>query len=148
MQRRAQARHEGLVLEKLTGNGSAPLVVLVVEDEFLLRYEIVEYLRNADCLVLETRTAAQAVAMCSNGQTVDVLLTDIDLDGPGSGWEIAEALRAAQPGAGVVYVSGNSADHSRCIASSLFFNKPYRASDILQACRELAHRREIRSQQN
>lgn len=138
MQRRAQARQRGLALEKSSGNGLEPLIVLVVEDEFLLRYEIVEYLRKSGCLVLEARTAAQAVAMCRDTMTVGVLLTDINLDGPGSGWDVAEALRAVRPSAGVVYVSGNSVDHSRRVVGSRFFNKPCRASDLLQACRDLA----------
>ena len=30
------------------------------------------------------------------------------------------------------YTSGNSSDHSRCVAGSQFFNKPYRAPDCLQ----------------
>jgi len=76
--------------------------------------------------------------MCRDGKRVNVLLTDINLNGGGSGWDVAEALRATQPDMGVVYVSGNSADHSRCVYRSLFFNKPYRSLDILQACLNLA----------
>src|SRR5205823_2223283 len=118
---------------------------LVVEDDLLLRCEMVEYLRESGCLVLEANTAKEAVAMCCDGNPLDVLFTDIQLDGPGSGWDVADALRAVRPAAGVVYVSGNSVDHSRRVARSLFFNKPYRASDILHACRDLAqtHRLEV-----
>ena len=112
--------------------------MLVVEDELLLRYEIVEYLRNSGCLVLEARTAAQAMAMCCDRTRVGVLLTDINLDGPGSGWDVAETLRAVRPGAGVVYMAANSIDHPRRLVGSLFFNKPCRASELLQACRDLA----------
>jgi two-component system, response regulator PdtaR len=119
-------------------DGPGPLVVLVVEDEFLLRLEIVEYLRNAGCVVLEAWSANEAVAMCRNGERVDILVTDINLPGPGTGWEIAEALRALQPGAGVIYVSGNSLDHSRRVVDSLFFKKPYSEQEILEACRGLA----------
>jgi two-component system, response regulator PdtaR len=118
--------------------GPDPLVVLVVEDEVLLRLEIVDYLRNAGCIVLEAWSANEAIAMCRNGEPVDILVTDINLCGPRTGWEIAEALRALQPGAGVVYVSGNSVDHSRRVVGSLFFKKPYSALDILEACRDLA----------
>jgi CheY-like chemotaxis protein len=124
-------------LEKSSQTGSELLVVLVVEDEFLLRFEIVEYLRNCGWIVLEAWTANQAVAMC-HGETVDVLFTDINLGGAGSGWDVADALRAERPDAGVVYVSGNSVDHSRRVAGSEFFHKPYLTSDILQACRRLA----------
>ncbi len=55
---------------------------------------------------------------------------DIGLDDSGSGWDVAETLRTAQPDIGVVYVSGNSVDRSRRVAGSLFFNKPYRLEDI------------------
>jgi CheY-like chemotaxis protein len=76
--------------------------------------------------------------MCRNGEPVDILFTDINLGGLGTGWEIAEALRALQPGAGVIYVSGNSVDDSRRVGGSAFFKKPYSAPDILEACRDLA----------
>jgi two-component system, response regulator PdtaR len=118
--------------------GPDPLVVLVVEDEFLLRLEIVDYLRNAGCVVLEAWSTNEAVAKCRNGEAVDILVTDINLPGPGTGWEIAEALRALRPGAGVIYVSDNSHDHSRRVVGGLFFKKPYSAPAILAACRDLA----------
>jgi CheY-like chemotaxis protein len=98
-------------------DGPDSLVVLVVEDEFLLRLEIVDYLRNAGCVVLEAWSTNEAVAMCRNGEPV---------------------VRALQPGAGVIYVSGNSLDHSRRVVDSLFFKKPYSAQEILEACRGLA----------
>src|SRR5690242_18406874 len=119
-------------------SGRDSLIVLVVEDEFLLQLEIVEYLQNAGCVVLEAWSANEAVAMCRNGEPVDILVTDINLRGPGTGWDVAEALRALRPGAGVIYVSGNSLDHSRRVVGSLFFKKPYSASEILEACRDLA----------
>jgi CheY-like chemotaxis protein len=118
--------------------GSKSPVVLVVEDEFLLRCALVEYLRDHGCVVLEARTAEQAVAMCRAGRRVDVVLTDIGLQGSSNGWDVAETLRAAQPEVGVVYVSGNSADRSRRVAGSLFFNKPYRLEDVARACQGLA----------
>jgi CheY-like chemotaxis protein len=132
-----QARHLGSCMQK-SRNGPDPLVVLVVEDELMVRLEIVGYLRKAGCVVLEAWSAIQAVAVCRNGETVDILLTDINLGGRGTGLEVAEEFRAAQADAGVIYVSGNSVDHSRRVAGSLFFNKPYNASDILRACRDLA----------
>jgi two-component system, response regulator PdtaR len=119
-------------------NGAAPLVVLIVEDELLVRSDIAQYLRDSGCIVLEAWTAKQAVALSRDGQTVDVLVTDINLGAPGSGWDIAEALRADRPGIGVVYVSGNAVDQSRRVPDSAFFEKPYHSRDILQACRELA----------
>jgi CheY-like chemotaxis protein len=116
-------------------NGSP--VVLVVEDEFLVRDWIVCHLRDCGFVVLEAGTAQEAITLGGDGP-VDVLLTDINLSGQGTGWDVAEALRDAQPDVGVVYVSGNSVDKSRRVTGSLFFSKPYRQQDILQACRDVA----------
>jgi CheY-like chemotaxis protein len=142
MQRRAFSRSatEAVVaVPVLPADRSAPLVVLVVEDEFLLRYEIAEHFGDCGWIVLEAATADQAVAMCRARRGVDVLVTDINLNGSRStGWDVAATLRAAQPDIGVVYMSGNSIDRSRCVPGSLFFGKPCRATDLARACRDLA----------
>ena len=123
-----------------SANGSDGLVVLVVEDEVLVRAMIAQYLRDCDCVVLEADSAEEVAAIGRSGRAVDVLVTDINLSGPGNGWDVAEACRAAQPDMGVVYVSGNSVDRCRCVSGSLFFNKPYLDADILQACQVLSKR--------
>jgi CheY-like chemotaxis protein len=117
--------------------GSDHPIVLVLEDEFFVRYEIVQYLKDAGCHVLEAATADQAMDVCRAGPPVDVLFTDINLNGGGSGWEVAESFRAARPDILVMYTSGHTADRSRCVAGSTFFSKPYRMADILNACRSL-----------
>jgi DNA-binding response OmpR family regulator len=93
----------------------------------------VQYLREHGCTVLEAETAERAIAMCGSTTHVDVLFTGINLDGSISGWDVAEAFRAARPGTEIVYTSGNGADRSRCVSRSQFFGKPYRLPDIL-AC--------------
>ena len=57
-----------------------------------------------------------------------------------SGWDLAEAFRAAQPKVPVIYASGNTIDRSRAVDRSLFFSKPYSPADILDACSKLARR--------
>jgi CheY-like chemotaxis protein len=119
VQRRAEARHLGSHMQK-SRNGPDPLVVLVVEDEFLVRLDVAEYLRDAGYVVLEAWSADKAVAMCRDDMTVDVLLTDINLGSPGTGWQIAKEFRTAQPGAGVIYVSGNSVTSTANFKSSMY----------------------------
>ena len=87
--------------------------------------------------MLEAGTAEQAMAICMAGTPVDVLFTDINLNGADRGWEVAEAFRAVRPHIAVLYTSGDFADLSRCVPASRFFSKPYRVSDILDACRSL-----------
>jgi len=115
-----------------------PLVVLVVEDEFLLRYEIAQHLGNCGWIVLQAGTIDEAVALCRVSRPVDVLVTDINLNGSGSGWDVAAMFRAAQPDIGVVYVSANAIERSRCVPGSPFFDKPCRTADLAQTCRDLA----------
>jgi CheY-like chemotaxis protein len=139
MQRRAEGLTTGgLALAISSANGAQVPTVLVVEDEFLVREDIARHLRDCGCVVLEADGVAEAAAICHAGEAVDVLLTDINLNGGGSGWDVAETFRAARPDIAVVYVSGNGADRSRSVPDSLFFSKPYCAREIVQACRVLA----------
>jgi CheY-like chemotaxis protein len=113
------------------------LHILIVEDEAILREDITTFLRDFGCTVYEADNAEQAIAICRSGLRVDVLFTDVHLNGSTEGWEVATLFRAARPDIGVVYASGNSTDRSRCVPGALFFGKPYVGSDILAACRRL-----------
>jgi CheY-like chemotaxis protein len=113
-------------------------LVLVVEDEGLVRYAIAQELRNAGLHVLETRTAEDAIAFLHAGLPIDVVFTDIQLAGHLSGWDVAEQFRAGRANLPIIYTSGNSVDRSRRVASSLFFDKPYDAAAVVQACRRVS----------
>ena len=113
------------------------LVILVVEDEYLVRQIIVECLRDAGYVVLEAETGEEAIAMCGSENAIDVLFTDIQLNGSLSGWEVAERFRATRNGMPVVYTSGNRQDRTRCVPDSVFFDKPYHPAEVLRICRQL-----------
>jgi CheY-like chemotaxis protein len=115
-----------------------------VEDEALVREDITSYLRHRGCTVREAESAEQAVAICRSGLRVDILFTDINLNGTADGWKLARLFRAAYPAVGVLYTSGNSFDQSACVPGSMFFQKPYTSSKILAACRHLQKCRLIR----
>jgi CheY-like chemotaxis protein len=114
-------------------NGAYARVVLVAEDEFLVRCNIAEYLRDAGFVVLETDSGEEAIALCKLGMSIDVLFTDINLAGSASGWDVAENLRTKRPDVAVFYTSGSFVDQRLCVPGSLFVPKPYRASEILDA---------------
>jgi two-component system OmpR family response regulator len=111
----------------------APTVVLVVEDNPLLRCVVVHKLRCAGCEVLEASTGEDALARLHAGRRVDVVFTDIQLAGRLSGWDVAEQFRAAHADLPIIYTSGNSVDRSRRVPDSLFFNKPYLPSEVVAA---------------
>jgi len=116
---------------------SRRLVVLVVEDECLVRDAIVDYLQNAGWRVLEAANGEDALTVLEGGQAIDVLLTDIRLNGDINGWEVGEEFRRRHAGNPVIYASGHSIEPPRQVPGSLFFNKPYRPSEILDACQRL-----------
>ena len=119
---------------------SKVLIVLVVEDEALVRHLMAICLTDAGWHVLEAETAEEAIALSKSGAAVDVVITDINLNGPATGWDVAESFRTVWPHLPVVYASGAAVEPDRCVPGSLFFTKPYRPDDIVQACRQLTAR--------
>ena len=74
-----------------------PGVILVVEDEGMVREHIAQELRSAGWEVLESRSAEAAIAYLQAGYQIDVVFTDIQLAGHLSGWDVAEQFRAIRP---------------------------------------------------
>jgi CheY-like chemotaxis protein len=113
------------------------ITILVVEDEYFVREDIVSYLHDAGCAVVEAETGECAIDICKSGVPIDVVFTDVQLPGLASGFDVAETFRAAVADIPVVYTSGNSGNRDRCVVGSLFFGKPYHSSEILTACLRL-----------
>jgi CheY-like chemotaxis protein len=128
---------EGALLSRSAENGAHPTVVLVIEDEFFLRMNIVSCLQEAGYAVVEAVTGEEAIALCHSDTSIDIVFTDVNLGGYASGWDVAECFRTVRPDVPVVYTSGRSLDAGRCVGGGTFVPKPYRESDILKACRRL-----------
>jgi CheY-like chemotaxis protein len=121
-------------------NGSAALVVLLVEDEVVLRWSIGEALRDAGYTVVETASGEEAIALCKSHVSIDVIVTDINLAGAASGWDVANYFRAQRPEVGVLYASGKQIDPARLVSGSAFVAKPYRNDNVVSACRRLCEK--------
>jgi CheY-like chemotaxis protein len=119
---------------------AALTVVLVVEDEGMLRYAIAHALRDTGFAVLESGTADEAVSYAAAGGRVDVVFTDIQLPGRFNGWDVAERFRAVNADVTIIYTSGNSVDRSRRVPGSFFFDKPYDPLAVVQACGQAQRR--------
>jgi CheY-like chemotaxis protein len=121
----------------LPANHADIVVVLVVDDEILVRFDVVRCLEDAGYAVIEAGNGEAAIALCSADTSIDMIITDINLGGGASGWDVAECFRAARPDVPVIYTSGKSLDPERCVAGGVFVAKPYRHSDILDVCQRL-----------
>jgi CheY-like chemotaxis protein len=118
-------------------NGKYAIVILVVEDEFFVRCDIATCLRDAGYNVIDTDSGEEAIALCKSGMSIDMVFTDINLIGSATGWDVAECFRIARPDVPVLYTSGKSIDPRRLVQGSVFVPKPYRSTDILNACQQL-----------
>ena len=113
------------------------VVVLVVEDDNFVRLDIASYLEDADYAVIEAGSGEAAVALCNAGTAIDIIITDINLGGAVSGWDVAECFRTVLPNIPVLYTTGETIDRSRCVTGSAVLSKPYHNSDILKECQRV-----------
>jgi CheY-like chemotaxis protein len=122
------------VLSVSVANGVRALAVLVVEDDFFVRCDVAGCLREAGYTVIETESGEAAIALCKSEMTIDMVLTDINLGGTATGWDVAKRFRSEQPDMPVVYMSAQAIDRDRCVPGSVFVAKPYQHIDILSGC--------------
>ena len=119
---------------KSSSNG---MTVLVVEDDWLVREDIVLGLQQEGWIVLESATGAAALKALREARIVDLLITDIGLADAITGWDVADAFRISRPISPVIYASGNPNNGARKVAGSVFLSKPVAISSLLATCRSL-----------
>lgn len=114
--------------------GTEQPTILLVEDNGLVRADIAEALRSAGWRVLEAQSGEAAVALIRSDAGIQALVTDIQLGGNLTGWDVADTAVSADQGMAVIYVSGNTVDKGRMVPRSRFITKPYRLAEIVAAC--------------
>jgi CheY-like chemotaxis protein len=111
--------------------------ILIVEDEWLVRMELAAAFEDEDCTVLESASAEDAIACLRASGPIDLLVTDIRLGGPLTGWDVAFEARMRDPGIAVIYVSANPPAPDRSVPGSVFIEKPALFADITAAAQRL-----------
>ena len=115
-------------------------VVLVVEDEEIVREIVCLDLADAGFEVLEARTGDEAFRLLTDRASADpirILFTDIRMPGKLDGWDLAEKARDLSPELGVVYASGHVTVPERAVPGSIFLTKPYRTAKLLESLKRL-----------
>jgi CheY-like chemotaxis protein len=87
--------------------GSGELV-LVVEDEALVRAALAETLRDLGYHAVEVADADAALALLDRGVGVDAILSDVTMPGSMDGAGLAHAARARLPGLPVILATGRA----------------------------------------
>lgn len=115
---------------------AADALVLLVEDEALIRMFLEETLADAGFEVVATRNGSEALEeLATEPERFRAVVTDIRLGRGPNGWEVARFAREAVPKMPVLYVSGDSAHEwsAKGVPLSLMVQKPFVAAQIIQA---------------
>ena len=113
-------------------------VVLIVEDEFLVRMDTRAALETAGFDVIEAGDADEAIAILAVRNDIRLIFTDVHMPGSMDGLKLAHFVRDRWPPVKVVATSG----HARITDGDLpegvrFVPKPYSAAEITATLREL-----------
>jgi CheY-like chemotaxis protein len=112
-------------------------VVLVVEDEFLLRYTAVQLIQDAGFEVVEAGPD-EAIAILEARSDIHIVFTDIRMPGSMDGLKLAHFVRGRWPPIKIVAVSGHHAHRDGDLPDgSIFLQKPYSARQVSDALSSL-----------
>jgi len=86
--------------------GTSRPVVLIVEDEWLLRVDAVDMIAAAGFDVIEASNADEAIKILEQRRDIAVVFTDIQMPGSMDGLKLARAVRGRWPPIKIVATSG------------------------------------------
>jgi len=116
-------------------------VVLVVEDDFLLRMDAANIIKDAGFDVLEASNADEAIAILESRNDVAVVFTDIQMPGSMDGLKLARAVRGRWPPIKIVTTSGQCVVEATDLPEGgRFLPKPYSPMQVSGLLRELTRR--------
>ena len=109
-------------------------IVLVVEDETLIRELVTEELEEAGYFVVIASNADQAIAILEARQDIHLVFTDIDMPGSMDGLKLAAAVRDRWPPVHIIITTGKVRP-LEIPANALFIPKPYVGENVVEAMR-------------
>lgn len=113
-------------------------VVLVVEDEPLIRMLASDIMEDGGFEVVEAATARAALTILEKrGGDVAALFTDVDMPGDMNGLELAGIVYHRWPHVALLVTSGVVRVSGSLPGGGVFLEKPYKAEAPVQIIREL-----------
>lgn len=113
------------------GMAPPPCVILIVEDDALLRMLAADIVEDAGYVALQAGSADEALAILRTRIDIAMVFTDINMPGSMNGLQLAHAVRERWPSIRLLVASGRM----RLSASDLppecgFLGKPYLIADL------------------
>jgi CheY-like chemotaxis protein len=117
---------------------SIPAVVLVVEDEMLLRMRAVDMVEDAGYTSIEAVDADEAFAILESRSDIALLFTDIQMPGSMDGLGLARSVHDRWPPIKIILVSGQlKLSNSDIPPNSRFFGKPLEAHEMIAEMQDM-----------
>lgn len=114
-------------------------VVLVVEDEVMIRLGATALVEDLGYEFFEASSADDAIALLEQHPQITIVFTDIQMAGSMDGLQLAAYARHRWPPLRFIIVSGNHvATAPEMPEGAWFFSKPYAAAEIADAIRAFA----------
>jgi two-component sensor histidine kinase/CheY-like chemotaxis protein len=121
-------------------NATKP-VVLIVEDEMMLRMRAVDIVEDAGFTPLEAVNADDALALLESRSDIELLFTDIQMPGSINGLKLAHAVHERWPSIKIILVSGQvTPGEGERPADSRFFGKPLEMQEMIAELQEMIGR--------
>jgi PAS domain S-box-containing protein len=115
-------------------------VVLVVEDDALVRRYVVTQIESLGYLTLQASNAAEALDIIGSATAIDLLFTDVIMPGHMNGRQLADEASRQRPSLKTLYTSGYTENaivhHGRLDTGALLLTKPYRKADLARMIRK------------
>jgi|SRR5450631_2613210 two-component system, response regulator PdtaR len=109
-------------------------VVLVIEDEPIIRMGARDFIIDAGFEALEAASADEAIRILEARADIHLVFTDVTMPGTMDGIKLAHYIRGRWPPVKLIVASGTAfADESHLPQGAKFFHKPYHGREIIEA---------------
>ncbi|MCK1718266.1 response regulator [Bradyrhizobium sp. 141] len=117
-----------------------PLKILIAEDDFQIR-EMLEDALSEGGFLPEVLSSAEDAVTLFKGEVASfrALVTDVNLKGTMTGWDLARIARERDPAFPVVYMTGTAADDwaGFGVPNSILLTKPFAPAQLVTAVSQL-----------
>jgi CheY-like chemotaxis protein len=114
-------------------------LILVVEDNDIVRQATMSRLESLGYAVLEARTGPEAITMLQSEEPIALVFSDIVMPGGMTGYDVAERVRSMRPELKVLLTSGYNdvpLAASEAVRAIKVLGKPYTREQLACALRE------------
>lgn len=105
---------------------TTPPTILIVEDEAIVRLELVSRFEDLGVVVLAAANADEAISLLDSRPDIELLLTDIKMPGSMDGIRLAHHVRGRWPPVKIIVLSGMlDTELAALPGESVLLSKPY-----------------------